>query len=114
MNANKMQVSKPIEEKEGEDECNRLIIELSAKDKKIDELNYVIDKQAEKLNELEREIERLTYNPTPIINESKCYIAYKGMKEALILKSLSDSNLNSDVIEQLAETIDKLVSLDNN
>lgn len=37
-----------------------------------------------------------------------------GMKEALILKSLSDSNLNSDVIEQLAETIDKLVSLDNN
>lgn len=114
MNANKMQVSKPIEEKEGEDECNRLIMELSAKDKKINELNYVIDKQAEKLNELEREIERLTYNPTPIINESKCYIAYKGMKEALILKSLSDSNLNSDVIEQLAETIDKLVSLDNN
>jgi hypothetical protein len=114
MNANKMQVSKPIEEKEDENECNRLIIELSAKDKKIDELNYVIDKQAEKLNELEREIERLTNNPTPIINESKCYIAYKGMKEALILKSLSDSNLNSDVIEQLAETIDKLVSLDNN
>lgn len=36
------------------------------------------------------------------------------MKEALILKLLSDSNLNSDVIEQLAETIDKLVSLDNN
>ena len=35
------------------------------------------------------------------------------MKEALIL-SLSDSNLDSDVIEQLAETIDKLVSLDNN
>lgn len=113
MNANKMQVNK-LFEKEDEDECNRLIIELSAKDKKIDELNYVIDKQAEKLNELEREIERLTYNPTPIINESKCYIAYKGMKEALILKSLSDSNLNSDVIEQLAETIDKLVSLDNN
>lgn len=104
----------PIEEKEDEDECNRLIRELSEKDKKINELNYVIDKQAEKLNELEREIERLTYNPTPIINESKCYIAYKGMKEALILKSLSDSNLNSDVIEQLAETIDKLVSLDNN
>lgn len=113
MNANKMQVNEPIE-KEEDDECNRLIIELSEKDKKIDELNYVIDKQAEKLNELEREIERLTNNPTPIINESKCYIAYKGMKEALILKSLSDSNLNSDVIEQLAETIDKLVSLDNN
>lgn len=113
MNANKMQVNKPIE-KEDEDECNRLIRELSEKDKKIDELNYVIDKQAEKLNELEREIERLTNNPTPIINESKYYIAYKGIKEALILKSLSDSNLNSDVIEQLAETIDKLVSLDNN
>lgn len=42
------------------------------------------------------------------------YIAYKGLKDALILKSLSDSNLNSDVIEQLANTIDKLVSLDNN
>lgn len=109
-NANKMKVNESIEE----DECNRLIRELSEKDKKIDGLNYVINKQAEKLNELEREIERLTYNPTPIINESKCYIAYKGMKEALILKSLSDSNLNSDVIEQLAETIDKLVSLDNN
>lgn len=113
MNANKMQVSKPIEEKEDEDECNRLIRELNEKDKKIDSLNYVIDKQAEKLNELEREIERLTNIPTPTINESKCYIAYKGMKEALIL-SLSDSNLDSDVIEQLAETIDKLVSLDNN
>lgn len=111
MNANKMQVNEHIEE---DDECNRLIRELSEKDKKIDELNYVIDKQAEKLNELEQEIERLTNNPTPIISESKCYIAYKGIKEALILKSLSDSNLNSDVIEQLAETIDKLVSLDNN
>ena len=113
INAKKEQssCSSPIEE---DDECNRLIRELSEKDKKIDELNYVIDKQAEKLNELEREIERLINNPTPIINESKCYIAYKGLKEALILKSLSDSNLNSDVIEQLAETIDKLISLDNN
>lgn len=88
---------------------------MSEKDKKIDGLNYVIDKQAEKLNELEQEIKRLINNPTHTsIDESKCYIAYKGMKEALILKSLSDSNLNSDVIEQLAETIDKLVSLDNN
>lgn len=95
----------------------RLIRELSEKDKKIDELNYVIDKQAEKLNELEQEIKRLNNERTlthSSINESKCYIAYKGMKEALILKSLSDSNLNSDVIEQLTETIDKLVSLDNN
>lgn len=114
MNANKMQVNGPTE-KEDEDECNRLIRELSEKDKKIDELNYVIDKQAEKLNELEQEIKRLINNPTHTsIDENKCYIAYKGMKEALILKSLSDSNLNSDVIEQLAETIDKLVSLDNN
>lgn len=105
MNANKMQVNG----------CNRLIRELSEKDKKIDELNYVIDKQAEKLNELEQEIKRSINNPTHTsIDENKCYIAYKGMKEALILKSLSDSNLNSDVIEQLAETIDKLVSLDNN
>lgn len=46
MNANKMQVNGPTE-KEDEDECNRLIRELSEKDKKIDELNYVIDKQAE-------------------------------------------------------------------
>lgn len=116
MNANKMQVNGPTE-KEDEDECNRLIRELSEKDKKIDELNYVIDKQAEKLKELEQEIKRLNNERTPnhsSIDESKCYIAYKGMKEALILKSLSDSNLNSDVIEQLAETIDKLVSLDNN
>lgn len=114
MNANKMQVNGPTE-KEDEDEYNRLIRELSEKDKKIDELNYVIDKQAEKLNELEQEIKRLINNPTHTsIDENKCYIAYKGMKEALILKSLSDSNLNSDVIEQLAETIDKLVSLDNN
>lgn len=116
MNANKMQVNGPIE-KEDEDECNRLIRELSEKDKKIDGLNYVIDKQAEKLKELEQEIKRLNNERTPnhsSIDESKCYIAYKGMKEALILKSLSDSNLNSDVIEQLAETIDKLVSLDNN
>lgn len=116
MNANKMQVNGPTE-KEDEDECNRLIRELSEKDKKIDELNYVIDKQAEKLKELEQEIKRLNNERTPnhsSIDESKCYIAYKGMKEALILKSLSDSNLNSDVIEQLAETIDKLVFLDNN
>lgn len=114
INANKMQVNRPTE-KEDEDECNRLIRELSEKDKKIDGLNYVIDKQAEKLNELEQEIKRLINNPTHTsIDENKCYIAYKGMKEALILKSLSDSNLNSDVIEQLAETIDKLVSLDNN
>lgn len=115
MNANKMQVNGPTE-KEDEDECNRLIKELKEKDKKIDELNFVIDKQAEKLNELEQEIKRLNNERTPhsSIDESKCYIAYKGMKEALILKSLSDSNLNSDVIEQLAETIDKLVSLDNN
>lgn len=116
MNANKMQVNGPTE-KEDKDECNRLIRELSEKDKKIDGLNYVIDKQAEKLKELEQEIKRLNNERTPnhsFIDESKCYIAYKGMKEALILKSLSDSNLNSDVIEQLAETIDKLVSLDNN
>lgn len=95
--------------------CNRLIRELSEKDKRIDGLNYVIGKQAEKLKELEQEIKRLINNPTHTsIDENKCYIAYKGMKEALILKSLSDSNLNSDVIEQLTETIDKLVSLDNN
>ena len=118
INASKEQedtTSSPIED--DDDECNRLIKELKEKDKKIDELNFVIDKQAEKLNELEQEIKRLNNEHTlthSSIDESKCYIAYKGLKEALILKSLSDSNLNSDVIEQLAETIDKLVSLDNN